>query len=85
MGGRSITRRLIITLVIGITFFWCLAGIGSNYVFTEELNETFDLALKETAERLLPLAIDDLGDRDDDGPARQRADPHPPSLDPRNR
>lgn len=71
MGGRSITRQLIITLVIGITFFWCLAGIGSNYVFTEELNETFDLALKETAERLLPLAIDDLGDRDDDGPARQ--------------
>ena len=42
MGGRSITRRLIITLVIGITFFWCLAGIGSNYVFTEELNETFE-------------------------------------------
>ncbi len=76
MGGRSITRRLIITLVIGITFFWCLAGIGSNYVFTEELNETFDLALKETAERLLPLAIDDLGDHDDDGPARQLA----PSL-----
>ena len=64
----SITRRLIVTLTIGTAVFWCIAAIGSAYVFNEELNETFDLALRETAERLLPLAIDDVGSHGDHEP-----------------
>jgi len=63
-GKVSITRRLIVSLTIGTMLFWCIAAIGSTYVFSEELNETFDLALRETAQRLLPLAIDDVASRD---------------------
>ena len=64
MATRSITGRLILGLTAGTTLFWCIAAIGSSYVFNEELNETFDLALRETAQRLLPLAIDDVSERD---------------------
>lgn len=61
----SITGRLILALTFGTAAFWVIAALGSSYVFNEELNETFDLALRETAQRLLPLAIDDVASRDD--------------------
>jgi two-component system OmpR family sensor kinase len=61
----SISRRLVLGLTFGTALFWCIAAVGAAYVFSEELNETFDSALRETAQRLLPLAIDDLRDRHD--------------------
>lgn len=61
----SITGRLVLALTLGTTVFWCIAAIGASWVFSHELDETFDTALKETAQRLLPLAIDDLRDNDD--------------------
>jgi len=64
----SITGRLILALTLGTAAFWLVAAIGATYVFNEELNETFDLALRETTQRLLPLAIDDVGLRDNDEP-----------------
>jgi two-component system OmpR family sensor kinase len=60
----SITGRLILALTLGTAVFWSVAAVATTYVFNEELNETFDLALRETAQRLLPLAIDDLAERD---------------------
>jgi two-component system, OmpR family, sensor kinase len=69
---RSITRRLIVILTGGILLFWLVAATGVIYVFAEELNETFDQALRETTQRLLPLAVDDLTERDG-GPPRSLA------------
>jgi two-component system OmpR family sensor kinase len=46
---------------------WCGAAAYSAYISYHELNEAFDRALQETAERLLPLAADDaLGHDEDD-------------------
>ncbi|HEX8047526.1 ATP-binding protein [Rhizobium sp.] len=60
----SITRRLIAALTGTVVVFWLIAvGIGV-YVVNHELSETFDGALQETAERLMPLVIDDLANRD---------------------
>jgi two-component system OmpR family sensor kinase len=66
----SITAQLILGLTIGTTLLWCGAVAYSAYVSYHELNEAFDHALQETAERLLPLAADDvLGHEDDDARA----------------
>ena len=60
----SITRRLIAALTGTVVVFWLIAvGIGV-YVVNKELSETFDGALQETAERLMPLVLDDLANRD---------------------
>ncbi|NTG74978.1 HAMP domain-containing protein [Agrobacterium rhizogenes] len=60
----SITRRLIAALTGTVVVFWLIAvGIGV-YVVNHELSETFDGALQETAERLMPLVVDDLANRD---------------------
>ncbi|MBB6483694.1 ATP-binding protein [Rhizobium lusitanum] len=63
----SITWRLIAALTGTVVLFWLVAvGIGV-YVVNKELSETFDGALQETAERLLPLVLDDLANRDHSG------------------
>ena len=63
----SITWRLIAALTGTVVLFWLIAvGIGV-YVVNKELSETFDGALQETAERLLPLVLDDLANRDHSG------------------
>ncbi|KAA0701321.1 HAMP domain-containing protein [Neorhizobium sp. P12A] len=59
----SITRRLITTLTGMVVIFWLIAvGLGA-YVMNRELAEIFDGTLQETAERLMPLVLDDLGQR----------------------
>ncbi len=63
----SITRRLIAALTGTVVVFWLIAvGIGV-YVVNKELAETFDGALQETTERLMPLVLDDLANRDHSG------------------
>jgi two-component system OmpR family sensor kinase len=57
------TRRLILSLTLVMTFLWLLAvGLGL-VVMEEELAETFDGTLQDTAERLVPLVLDDLEHR----------------------
>ncbi|WFU01208.1 ATP-binding protein [Rhizobium sp. CB3171] len=64
LNRTSITRRLIAALTGTVVLFWLIAvGIGV-YVVNKELAETFDGALQETAQRLMPLVVDDLADRD---------------------
>ncbi|MEF0940834.1 ATP-binding protein [Rhizobium sp. BR 362] len=64
LNRTSITRRLIAALTGTVVLFWLMAvGIGV-YVVNKELSETFDGALQETAQRLMPLVVDDLADRD---------------------
>ncbi|WP_349437758.1 HAMP domain-containing sensor histidine kinase [Pararhizobium sp. A13] len=54
------TRRLILWLTGATTAFWLIAaGLGIS-VMQDEFGEFFDGSLQETAERLLPLVLDDL-------------------------
>ncbi|GHV15053.1 two-component sensor histidine kinase [Spirochaetia bacterium] len=72
--GDSITRRLMLTLTGMLVLFWMLAlGLGV-LVMRHELDEVFDSALQETAERLLALTVDDLEMRRPTGKAE------PPGL-----
>ena len=69
----SITTRLVLLLTVGTTVLWCAAVGYATYTSYQELNEAFDVALRETAYRLLPLAEDDyLGREGDDSRAIQR-------------
>ena len=54
----SITARLILGLTLGSTLLWCGAVAYSSYTSYRELDEAFDRALHESAQRLLPLAAD---------------------------
>ncbi|WP_442582016.1 ATP-binding protein [Mesorhizobium sp. ASY16-5R] len=59
------TRRLMLWLTGSTILFWILAaGLGA-FVMREEFDEAFDSSLQETAERLIPLVVDDLFQRDD--------------------
>ncbi|MEQ1952243.1 ATP-binding protein [Mesorhizobium yinganensis] len=58
------TRRLMLWLTGSTILFWILAaGLGA-FVMREEFDEVFDSSLQETAERLMPLVVDDLFQRD---------------------
>lgn len=66
------TRRLILSLTIVMAFLWLLAvGLGL-VVMEEELAEIFDGTLQDTAERLVPLVVDDLEHRDPPGASPQQ-------------
>ncbi|WP_145111542.1 sensor histidine kinase [Cereibacter sediminicola] len=67
---RSLGRDLSLSLAAGIVLTWTLATLGAGWVVREELDETFDSALQETAERLLPLAL--AGDPGRAGPEPRR-------------
>lgn len=61
---HSITARLIVGLTLATTILWCAAAAYAIHVASNELKESFDRALVETARHLLPLAADDLAGRD---------------------
>ncbi len=58
------TRRLILWLTGATTAFWLIAAALGVSVMKDEFDEFFDGSLQETAERLLPLVIDDLQRRE---------------------
>ena len=73
----KMTRRLIASLVVLIGTLW-LIGVGiAAMSIRHEIDEVFDSALQETAERLLPLALDEVDEhREQDGEdGRQLSDP----------
>ena len=73
----KMTRRLIASLVVLIGALW-LIGVGiAAMSIRHEIDEVFDSALQETAERLLPLALDEVDEhREQDGEdGRQLSDP----------
>lgn len=62
----SLHKTLGTWLTIGVTFLWLLAVIASGMVARHEMNEVFDSALTETAQRILPLAVTDILNREED-------------------
>jgi two-component system OmpR family sensor kinase len=61
----SLQKYLTFGLTLGIVVLW-LAAMGlSALVVQHELNEMLDTAMEETAQRLLPLAVRDIVNRED--------------------
>jgi two-component system OmpR family sensor kinase len=57
-------RRLILWLTCATVLFWLVAAGVAALVMREEFDEVFDSALKETAERLMPLVVNSVFQRD---------------------
>jgi two-component system OmpR family sensor kinase len=65
---KSLAGQLMLWITVIITGLWLVAvGFGA-LVMRDEFGEIFDGALQETAERLVPLAVDDLRHQEDLGP-----------------
>lgn len=63
----SLQARLSISLGLLLTLLWIAAASVTALLLRGEINQVFDSALQETAERLLPLAVNNIVDREDDG------------------
>ncbi|MBC7193453.1 ATP-binding protein [Marinobacter sp.] len=62
--NRSLQKRLGAGLTLGATLLWLLGVAASGLVAQREMNEVFDSALEETAQRILPLAVTDILNRE---------------------
>ncbi len=71
--SRSLQGRLGLSLGILLTLLWVLAATLTAVVVRNEMDEVFDSALRETAERILPLAVLDIIGREDDGVTQRLA------------
>jgi two-component system OmpR family sensor kinase len=68
---RSLQARLGLSIGILLTLLWIGAAAVTALVVRHEMDEIFDSALQETAQRLLPLAVMDIIGREEEG-IRQR-------------
>ena len=64
---RSLQARLGLSVGLVLTVLWLLAATVTAVIVRDEMDEVFDSALRETAERLLPLAVTDIVGREDQG------------------
>jgi len=62
--SSSLQKRLGLGLTLGTTLLWLAATVGAWLVVRHELNEAFDSALEETAQRILPLAVLEISNRE---------------------
>ncbi|WP_460053225.1 sensor histidine kinase [Pseudomonas sp. H1_A05] len=69
----SLQKRLGLGLTLGMTLLWLVATVGTWRGVRHELNEAFDSALEETAQRILPLAVLEISNRENPGEAQQVA------------
>ena len=65
-GPSSLRGRLALWLGLALAVLWLTTALLSATLLRREMDAVFDSALQETAERLLPLAINDLLGRDGD-------------------
>lgn len=67
----SLQKTLGLSLIIGIILLWLLGVATAGLIAQHEMNEMFDSALEETAQRILPLAVSEILSRESDtGPQR---------------
>lgn len=60
----SLQRRLALTLTAAVAALWLAGTAGAGFVLRGEADEVFDTALREVAERVLPLAYAELLSRE---------------------
>lgn len=64
---RSLQARLALTIGFGVAVLWIVTVVITTAKIRNEINEVFDSSLEETAQRILPLAVKELFEREDDG------------------
>lgn len=64
---RSLEVRLALAIGLGVMLLWIAAATVTANILRHEMNEVFDSALEETAQRILPLAVLDIVGRDQQG------------------
>ncbi|MGO2510569.1 ATP-binding protein [Marinomonas polaris] len=57
--NASLKKSLSIGLTLGVSLLWLFGAITSGLVVQKEMNESFDKALKKSAQHILPLVITD--------------------------
>ena len=69
----SLQKQLVYGLTLGIALFWLIATLASGLVVQHRLDQTFDDAMQEAAQRILPLAVLDILNREEPGPPQRVA------------
>jgi two-component system OmpR family sensor kinase len=69
----SLQGRLGLSLGLTLTVLWLLAATVTAVIVRDEMDEVFDSALRETAERILPLAVTDIVGREVQGGTQRLA------------
>ncbi len=64
---RSLEARIALSVGLLLTLLWIAAASVTAVVLRREMDQVFDSALQETAQRLLPLAVLDIVGREEDG------------------
>ncbi len=72
---RSLRARLAIGLSVSLTLLWIGASLFAAHVFRHETDEVFDSTLREVAERILPLAYEQMLADEDGGDGGLRLPP----------
>jgi two-component system OmpR family sensor kinase len=70
---RSLQGRLGLWLGVAITVLWIAASSLTALIARTEMEEVFDAALQETAQRILPLAVVDILGREEEGVSQRLA------------
>ena len=70
---RSLQARLCLSVGLALTVLWLGAATVTALIVRGEMDEVFDSALRETAERILPLAVMDIVGREDEGVTQRLA------------
>lgn len=69
----SLQSRLALMLGLALSVLWLAATASTVEILRREIQEVFDSALQETAQRLLPLAVLEIVNRDEDANAQHLA------------
>ena len=70
---RSLQGRLGLWLGAALMVIWVLAASVTALIARGEIEEVFDSALQETAQRILPLAVVDILNREEEGISQRLA------------
>ena len=68
---QSLRGQLAVGVSAILVILWLGAVLGSTYVVRREIDESFDAALQEAGERILPLAVVELIGSDDTSTAKR--------------
>jgi two-component system OmpR family sensor kinase len=74
---RSLQWRLSLGLGLGIALLWIVTTVVTARNLSHNMDEVFDSALEETAQRILPLAVLDILDREEEDTDRRVATLYP--------
>ena len=71
---RSIQARLALLIGVAVTVLWVAAASVTSTILRHEMDGVFDSAMQETAQRILPLAVLDIIDREEEGISQRIAE-----------